>query len=323
MARTHREVSKPMGSRFLESGDLLRRFRFFVPGIFFFSCILFGTTNCNAQDVAEAAKQERARKEGQQKHPKHVYTEDDLRRLRILTDEDRVRLEAKHKQQTPPVVEKQPEAIDAQSAPAQLPLGEIARQYRKQKQAREPQQSAEFHLPFSSPPLATPIRPVRPIAHPANRKDPFLRPSVIQPSISPPAPSLIAPSRPPAQISHPSGPILHAVMVQRGDSLWKLAQQNLGKGSRWHELLVVNPTIVNPTQIRVGAQIYLATRYPPARGEASKISIRRGDTLWQLAQMHFGRATYWPCIARANPAILDARHIYVGQELILPAGCGP
>jgi nucleoid-associated protein YgaU len=288
------------------------------------SCLLFGITNCNAQDVAEAARQERARKENQQKPPKHVYTEEDLRRARILTPEDSEKLQAKKKGQTLPAAEKPPEAIDAQSAPAQLPLGDIARQYRKQKQARQPQQSAEFHLPFSNPPLAAPIRPLPPLhPHlPSNRKDPFLRPPLHRPAISMTAPALIAPSRPSVPMSHPSSPILYSVTVQRGDSLWKLAQQNLGRGSRWRELLAVNPGIENPHRIAAGAQINIPTRSSVSR-TALKISVRKGDTLWKIAQTTFGRGALWPCIARANPLLRDANQIDVGQELIVPGRCGP
>lgn len=328
MATTDLESSKSMGPGFADLGELLHCHRFFVFAILFLCCTLFSITNCNAQDVAEAARQERARKENQQKPPKHVYTEEDLRRARILTPEDSERLQAKKKGQTLPTAEKPPEAIEAQSAPAQLPLGDIARQYRKQEQARQPQQSAQFHLPFHNPPLAAPIRPLPPLRPPSNRKDPFLRPLTLRPSISSttsvlsPAPVPIVPSRPAAPISRSSSPALHAVIVQRGDSLWKLAQQNLGKGSRWRELLAVNPAIENPHQIETGAQIYIPTRSSVPR-TASKISVRKGDTLWQLAHTHFGQATYWPCIARANPLLQDANRIYVGQELILPSSCGP
>jgi nucleoid-associated protein YgaU len=115
---------------------------------------------------------------------------------------------------------------------------------------------------------------------------------------------------------------LHAIIVQKGDSLWKLAQQNLGKGSRWPELLALNPRIANPGQIKTGAQLYIPIRFS-ARGGISKIIVHRGDTLSQLAQTHFGRAAYWTCIAQANPTIRDASRIYEGQELLLPASCGP
>jgi nucleoid-associated protein YgaU len=322
MATTHIEDSKSKGPHVADPGDLLRRHRLFVPGILMLSCFLFGITNCNAQDVAEAARQERARKENQQKPPKHVYTEEDLRRASILTPEDSERLQAKKKGQAPPTAEKPPEAINAQSAPAQLPLGDVARQYRKQKQASQPQQSAEFHLPFNNPPLAAPIRPLPPLRPPSNRKDPFLRPLLRRPSISVPAPALVTPSRPSVPMSQPSSPILHSVTVQRGDSLWKLAQQNLGRGSRWRELLAANPGIENPHKIEVGAQIYIPTRHSVSR-IALKISVREGDTLWKIAQTMFGSGAFWPCIARANPLLHDANQIDVGQELIVPGRCGP
>jgi len=322
MATTDIEDLKSMGPHVADPGDLLRRHRLSVPGILMLSCLLFAITNCNAQDVAEAARQERARKENQQKPPKHVYTEEDLRRARILTPEDSERLQAKKKGQTLPAAEKPPEAIDAQSAPAQLPLGDIARQYRKQKQTRQPQQSAEFHLPFSNPPLAAPIRPSPPLHPPSNRKDPFLRPLLHRPSISVPAPALIAPSRPSVPMSHPSSPIVHAVTVQRGDSLWKLALQNLGRGSRWRELLALNPGIEDPHKIEAGAQIYIPTRYSVSRTPL-KISVRKGDTLWKIAQTTFGRGALWPYIARVNPLLRDANQIDVGQELIVPGRCGP
>jgi nucleoid-associated protein YgaU len=327
MAIEDLEDSSSMGPRSTDLGNLWRRDRFIAFAILFLFCTLFSMTNCQAQDAAEAARQERARKENQQRPPKHVYTEEDLRRSRILTPEDSERVEAKKRGQTPRVAEKPAEAVDAQSTPQQLPFGDIARQFRKQNQARQPQQSAEFHLPFSNPPFAAPIRPLPPLRPPPNRKDPFLRPPTLRPSISSntslvSSPVPIAPSRPVAPISRPSTPALHAVIVQRGDSLWKLAQQNLGNGSRWPELLALNPRIANPGQIKAGAQLYLPAQYS-TRGEVSKITVRKGDTLWKLAHTHFGQAAYWPCLARANPAIRDVNRIYAGQELILPASCGP
>jgi nucleoid-associated protein YgaU len=328
MPMTDLEDSNSMGSLSPDLRDLLRSHRFFVFVFLFLSCALFSITNCQAQDVAEAARQERARKENQQKPPKHVYTEEDLRRSRILTPEDSERVEARKRGQALPSAEKPAEAVEAQSAPQQLPLGDFARQFRKQKRARQPQRSAEFHLPFGSPPFAAPVMPLAPLRPPSNRKDPFLRPRILRPPISStasaltPVPVPIAPSRPVAPVSHPSTLTLHAVTVQKGDSLWKLAQQNLGKGSLWPELFALNPRIANPSQIKPGAQLYLPTRHSP-RGWVSKVVVHRGDTLSQLAQTHFGRAAYWTCIAQANPAIQDANRIYKGQELLLPASCGP
>src|SRR5712692_3437254 len=119
-----------------------------LPVILIFSCLVFGAPRCTAQDVAEAARQERTRKESQQKKTKHVYTDQDLKRAQILTPEDRAQVEARKNQPAPPSAEKPQEAVDAQSLAPDAPLGDVARRFRKQKQSQKLEPPAEFHLPF-------------------------------------------------------------------------------------------------------------------------------------------------------------------------------
>src|SRR5260370_2831511 len=95
----------------------LHLLRLCFPGILFVSCAVFGATKCSAQDVAEAARQERTQKESKQKKTKHVYTEQDLKRDQILTPEDRAQVEAKKNQTVPPAAEKYEDAVDSQSLP--------------------------------------------------------------------------------------------------------------------------------------------------------------------------------------------------------------
>jgi nucleoid-associated protein YgaU len=312
------------------------------PGILFASCAVFDATQCSAQDVAEAARQERSQKESKQKKSKHVYTEQDLKRAQILTQEDRAQVEAKKNQPAPPSSEKSQEAFDAQSLPADAPLGDVARRFRKQKESQKLQRSAEFHLPFAdAPALASPKPPVMPLRPPVSnpapprfapyqppvKRSPFERPKVFFS-----APALVLPSRPPAVRVTPSQPVapiapaapakLNVVTIKPGDSLWKLAQQNLGKGLRWHDLLAANPGIVDANHIVAGSQIYLPAAVSPLR-TATKITVRKGDTLSKIAQTQLGHASYWSCIARANPAVHDANIIYEGQLLFLPASCKP
>jgi nucleoid-associated protein YgaU len=323
------------------------------PGIVFVSCAVFGATQCSAQDVAEAARQERARKESKQKKSKHVYTEQDLKRDQILTPEDRAQVEAKKNQLAAPAAEKSQEAVDARSLPPDAPLGDVARHFRKQKQSQKLQQSAEFHLPFANAPaLASakpPVMPLRPpVSKPAPprfapyqppmKRSPFERPKVFFS-----APALVMPSRPPAVRVTPSKPAapspvapvapvvpvvpkgaakLNAVIVKPGDSLWKIAEQTLGKGLRWHELLSVNPTIRDANHIVVGSQIYLPAAVSSARA-ATKFTVKKGDTLTAIAQVQLGHASYWSCVAQANPTIRDANVIFEGQVLLLPASCKP
>jgi nucleoid-associated protein YgaU len=251
-----------------------------------------------------------------------------------------------------------PGSIDAQSndpnAP-QIPLGDVARKFREMKQARQLQKSPEFHLPIAEPSFAAP-KPMLPMleplpsdapkiphprfdpSRPIVRRSPFAHPRFFaseSPRVAPPVPPL--PVNPPARPSMPVAPprpvkpvvprvakiqppnIAGLVIVQPGDSLWKLAKNNLGTGARWHELAAVNPSLVDPNRINPGTQINL-----PASASAplsTSIKVQKGDSLWKIAQSRLGHGSAWTCIAQANPAIRDANRIYIDQELVLPASC--
>jgi nucleoid-associated protein YgaU len=397
------------------SGRISRPIRFAAPAILFLSFATFGATVSHAQDqqdqsVAEAARQQRARKQELQKRAKHVYTEEDLKHPNILTPEDRAQVEAKRNECaqknncSPAPAQNPPASLDANSQTPQIPLGDVARQLRKQKelQALKPKQSEPFHLPFPAPALAAPILPERPATRPPAqpvfhpepsspkipqnvfRRDPFspvpVRPEVRRPEIRSSGPEdvrpavrpntrLISPAQPkifsrpatpktviqpmqpsaPAKPARPAAPIAtvrpvrpqpapssvaiatrKTVSVQRGDSLWKLAQQNLGSGNRWPELLAANPRIADPNQIRAGTQLNLpdvaasglANRNAKTNA-ATTIKVHKGDSLWTLGKSNLGRSSAWPCLAAANPSISDPNRIYENQELIVPAVCTP
>src|SRR5208282_4480644 len=176
-------------------GRISRSTRFAAPVILFFTCATFGAAISRAQDqqsqsVAEAARQERARKQEQQKSAKHVYTEEDLKHPNILTPEDRAQVEAKRNECTqknncsPAPSQNPPAALDANSQTPGTSLGEVARQLRKQKelQALKPKQTEPFHLPFETPALASPILPERPAIRPPAQ--PVLRPKNSSPKTS-------------------------------------------------------------------------------------------------------------------------------------------
>ena len=334
------------------------------------SCLFFGAAQCRAQapqDVAEAARQERARKE-QTKKQKHVYTDEDLRRAKILTADDEASVEARRKQQPAPNREQTEAPLDADAELPQLPLGDIARRYRDAKRAA--QMSDIFHLPYDEPVFAAPvvsvpkvavphptfspahpnIVPARPnagvapaIASPAplRRVDPFARraapsapPSVsriappasrpnVAAAIAPSAPksnavTSIAPPSPAAKATSP----LNTVIVQPGDSLWKLAQQTLGSGTRWHDLLAANPS-VDPNRLEPGTPIVVPVKVATLKSKKSDVTVtvEKNATLSKIARANYRRAAAWRCIAQANPKIADANRIYEGQQLLLPFSC--
>jgi LysM repeat protein len=486
MQLTYSNGPLPLQPRHTGAGQISRSHRFASPAILFLSFATLGATVSRAQDqqsqsVAEAARQERARKQEQQKTAKHVYTEEDLKHANILTPEDRAQIEAKknecaQKNNCPPAApQNPPAALDANSqTPGTSPdpatsLGEVARQLRKQRelQALKPKQTEPFHLLFSTPALASPILPERPAIRPPAqpvlrpktktpsnvfRRDPFsavpvrpevsraevprtevhadahtavpenIRPTVqpkvsndvrpkvhedvqpklreeilptVRPNVRPakvPAPKvrpdfskevrptlrahgrltipaqprisyrLAAPGIPLQPVQQPAPPksaqpsallapisttrpaqpqpvakspalvtgiaTQKTVSVQPGDSLWKLAQQNLGRGNRWPKLLTVNPSIANPNQIRAGTELVLPTvAATPVLARiikntpAASIKVRKGDTLWNLAKANLGRSSAWPCLAAANPSLRDPNRIYEGQNLVLPSAC--
>jgi hypothetical protein len=154
------------------AGRISRPVHFAAPAILFLSFATFGASISRAQDqqdpsVAEAARQERARKQEVQKNAKRVYTEEDLKHPQILTPEDRAQIEAKRtecaqKNNCSPAAPQNSQAdVDANAPAPGTSLGEVARQLRKQKelQALKPKQTEPFHLPSETPTLASPILP--------------------------------------------------------------------------------------------------------------------------------------------------------------------
>jgi nucleoid-associated protein YgaU len=373
------------------------RQRLQAGAVLFAACAIAAGAPLWAQDVAEVARQAQARKHQQAKHKKHVYTEEDLKRARILTREDQ-ELAAKKRDAVLPGAETST-TLEAETL-EHLPLGDVARMYRAMKELNHSTgELAQYHLPvtnaalayakpefvaprpnaiaptthnppaaplFPSPDLNAPrlntllglptpsapaptpnrttaalavsiSRTIAPkttfalskpnmsesVAHEIPVAPVFANPEVV----SLPAPGFVAPTTQPTlgapAISNAAGP--RSIIVKYGDSLWKLAQINLGDGHRWHELAAINPGIVNPEHILPGTPINMATTAPvaPTAPNDSNVTVRKGDSLWKIAQQKLGFGGFWGCIAKANPVIQDANLIYTGQVLAVPDTCEP
>jgi nucleoid-associated protein YgaU len=143
------------------------------------------------------------------------------------------------------------------------------------------------------------------------------------PATAPSAPksNLAASIAPPVAVDKTASP-LHTVIVQPGDSLWKLAQQNLGRGSRWQELLAANPS-VDPKRLEPGTAIVVPAKVATLKSLKSDVTVtvEKNATLSKIAETNYGHAAAWRCIAKANPQIVDANRIYEGQQLLLPFDC--
>jgi len=312
----------------------------------------------SSQDVAEAARQARARKH-QNAARARVYTNEDLRRGKILTPEDRSRAEAanhKNSSAPTPAAPAGAQGLDANSATPQEPLGDVARRYRNAKK------SSPFRLPTNQPALAAPkilapsvepnsllpphpknfipARPVAPLSHGAVPNAPSL-PSSRMGRINPfigrrtqPAPPAVITIRPvePRFTPQPrsfTAPLSHSpvtatlIVVQPGDTLWTLSRQHLGRGTRWLELLAANPAVEDPNRLVPGTQLTLPTRTTSHRHTAETITIQAGDSLSKLALAAYGHASYWRCLASANPSLTNPHQLHIGQSISVPASCTP
>ena len=49
----------------------------------------------------------------------------------------------------------------------------------------------------------------------------------------------------------------------------------------------------------------------------TKSTIKKGESLWSIAQSHYGNGNKWKSIAAANPK-LDPNKIQAGQTIVLP-----
>src|SRR5262249_32570272 len=112
-------------------------------------------------------------------------------------------------------------------------------------------------------------------------------------------------------------------IVLKGDTLWNLSRQHLGKGTRWFQLLAANPNLSDPTRLLPGSSLILPSKSNQHRPANSAVTVQAGDTLSHIAFSAYGHASYWPCIAKANPLLDNPHHLEIGQLLQLPSSCSP
>jgi len=123
--------------------------------------------------------------------------------------------------------------------------------------------------------------------------------------------------------------------VRPGDSLWSIAARTLGDGSRYTELAALNG-LRDPGRIVTGQVLKLpgrsaaaaapapsAPKAPAPAPVAPKVAartytVRRGDSLWDIAERSLGDGARYREIARLN-GIANPSRISVGAVLKLPS----
>ncbi|MEQ1354045.1 MAG: LysM peptidoglycan-binding domain-containing protein, partial [Candidatus Acidiferrum sp.] len=297
------------------------RQRLHAGAILFAACAFSASAPVWAQDVAEAARLEQARKDKQAKK-KHVYTEEDLKRARILTREDRELLDAKKREQPVPGPATPAADMDAQAL-GELPSGDVARMYRAIKELSLDGQIAEFHLPEANAVAApkpglvlrdfvaqkpnlvpskttkAPVAPifkdnviafpktefvgpqppaVQPVAQPVAIQPMRMRPAIVQPIIA----------------KMPSAPVVATIVP----------------GRPMREFVAARPLPVEA--MKTSQPVAPVFSEPTA---AQSVIVKRGDSLWKLAQVNLGDGNRWRELLAVNPGLVDPHHIVPGTAI--------
>ncbi len=106
--------------------------------------------------------------------------------------------------------------------------------------------------------------------------------------------------------------------VKSGDTLWKIAQAQLGSGSRYREIMTLNgltSETVYPGQV---LRLPGSSSSSPSTPTPSyrQYTVKSGDSLWKIAQAQLGSGSRYREIVSLNN--LKSETVYPGQVLRLP-----
>ncbi len=106
--------------------------------------------------------------------------------------------------------------------------------------------------------------------------------------------------------------------VQSGDTLWTIAQQYLGSGSRYPEIMQLNGLTSDRIYPGMELKIPGTSGNTPTKPETTyrEYTVRRGDSLWKIARTCLGSGNRYSEIMEINGLKSDT--IYPGQVLKLP-----
>ncbi len=122
-------------------------------------------------------------------------------------------------------------------------------------------------------------------------------------------------------------PAAPSVTTERHDTLWMLAEQYLGSGERYVEIVALNRGVEQPDgrSLRDDGRIYpgwslsLPVDAVVDPGRPDRHHVIRGDTLWHIAEVELGDPTRYDEIAAVNRGDLQPDgHRLVDPDLILP-----
>jgi len=115
--------------------------------------------------------------------------------------------------------------------------------------------------------------------------------------------------------------------VQKGDSLWNIAQLQYQDGYKYVELIKAN-SLKSPGSLVIGQKLIIPdlggvqiSKETPVKADGGEVVVKSGDSLWKIALSTYGDGFAWTKIWSENKQIItDPNQIEVGMRLILPKG---
>lgn len=289
--------------------------------------VLASATAASAQSLGDVARQERARRAAAPPSSNRVLTNEDLKRERILeprnqnaaTRSDDVHIvptnTASASEELPqipvlpaaelvvPLWVAAPNLNVAPSPePSQITLGEFARKVREERAARRRAREILAQREQKIPVVAT--APVAPTPQP--KREPVVAIAPPRRSVRPVARRAQARRANPGVVNVATS--YDVLVVNRGDSLWKIAQREFGDGRMWVALWQANPDIADPNLIYAGQSLNRPAAEQIAQHKASRINATLRASSKSKSTTSFA----------AQVVIRDSRKAAVRSSEILP-----
>ena len=115
-----------------------------------------------------------------------------------------------------------------------------------------------------------------------------------------------------------TAPAVERYTVKRGDSLWRIAEDRLGDGTRYVEIVDLNEAVLGrrPDFLLPGTVLRVPVAEAPP---ADSYIVRPGDTLSEIAEDQLGDADAYPSIFKASRSTVQADGAHLTDpELVLP-----
>jgi nucleoid-associated protein YgaU len=241
--------------------------------------VLATASVASAQSLGDVARQERARR-ATAPPSQRVLTNEDLQREKILEPRTAQPAATQAAAEEVPAVPVLPPAegvvplwnAASSPEPSQITLGDFARQVRAERAARRRAREIMAQREQKIPVVAAAPAPAAPAPQPKRERVVAVVPSrrAVRPV------TLHARKRRSApRVVNVATITGDQLVVNRGDSLWKIAQREFGDGRMWTALWQANPEIADPNLIYAGQ----ALRRPAAEQIAQQKTSRSAATL--------------------------------------------